>query len=130
MYEHTPGTVLEWIAAVPGHIPEQAVMFENHSQGDAMFVANVRLATSRKAGMFISNSQCAEYHIRKKQSVGCSPTFDFLVLKRGKYATWRQVTIRNVLAFLLLSIAMSSHWTKPPLNLSAAIMERSTQFCS
>ena len=66
MYEHTPWTVLEWIAAVPGHIPEQAVMFENHSQGDAMFVANVRLATSRKAGMFISNSQCAEYHIRKK----------------------------------------------------------------
>ena len=85
--------MLEWIAAVPGHIPEQAVMFENRSQGDAMFVANVHLATSNKAGMFISTSNCAEYYIYAPHTVDCSPTFDFLVLKRGKYATWCQVAI-------------------------------------
>ena len=86
MYENKPGTILEWIAAVPGHIPEQAVMFENRSDGEAMFVANVHVRASNKAGSFVSNSTCAEYYIRKFNEVGCLPTFDFLVLKHGESA--------------------------------------------
>ena len=87
MYESKPGTILEWIAAVPGHIPEQAVMFENRSDGEAMFVANVHVRASNIAGSFVSSSTCAEYYMPASNEVGCLPTFDFLVLKHGESAT-------------------------------------------
>ena len=86
MYENTPSTVLEWTVSVPGYIPEQAVMFENRSHGDAMFVANVHVRTSTKGGIFVSNSTCAEYYISNDNEIGCLPTFDFLVLKHGEFA--------------------------------------------
>ena len=85
MYENTPSTILEWIAAVPGHIPEQAVMFENRRHGDAMFVVNVHVRTPNRGGIFVVNNTCAEYYISTGNEIGCLPTFDFLVLKHGEF---------------------------------------------
>ena len=89
MYENTPSTLLEKTAAVQGYIPEQAVMFENRSHGDAMFVANVHVRRSNKGGIFVSNSTCAEYYISVDNQIGCSPTFDFLILHYGEFAVSR-----------------------------------------
>ena len=61
MYHTTPGTVLQWVPAVSGHIPDQAVIFANRSQDDIMYVAKVIDGSITEAGLYKTNKVCAEY---------------------------------------------------------------------
>ena len=80
MYDRTPTTALEWMRAVPGYIPDQAVMFENINHTDNMFVARVNVGYF-VAGSFVSSGACAEYYL---YGTNCAATFDILVLKYGE----------------------------------------------
>ena len=83
VYYKRRGMVLEWVAAVPNHVPNQAVMFENRSNTDAMFVARVSSTWVSVGGSYIPNKSCVEYKL-SSSGVLCTQTFDFLVFKHGK----------------------------------------------
>ena len=77
MYESSLMTEQEWVAAVPGQIPDQAVMFGNHSDYGAIFVARID-TVPHNVGSFASKGSCAEYYS------GCTEQFSFLVLRHGE----------------------------------------------
>ena len=83
MYENSMGTAMEWVAAVPGHVPDQAVTFEDPAQRDPRFVARISSYPYR-LGSFTRNQKCAVYTWRNQ--VGCTKHFAFLILKHGKFA--------------------------------------------
>ena len=91
MYESSPVTQWEWVAAKHGEIPAQAVMFGNHDNNGAMFVAQID--GMRNVGSFASSGSCAEYY------KGCTEQFSFLVLKHGEspvycnYSLWFRAAI-------------------------------------
>ena len=95
MYHSTSGTVLQWVPAVSGHIPDQAVIFENRSQDDNIFVVKVIDGSAMEAGLYETNKTCAEYmeyvHLLE-QTPRCSSTFEFLVAQHGERTTMPQVT--------------------------------------
>ena len=91
MYEVMPNRKLQWVRAMPGHIPDQAVIFGNNTHGDAMFVVRVNDG-SITAGSFVSGKSCAEY-LQYDTQAKCIPTFDFLVLKRGEPNIITHVTV-------------------------------------
>ena len=77
-------TMLEWVAAAPGHLPDQAVMFENHPNRDTMFVARLlRTDGIFQVGLFIAGRTCAEYAL--DSIAWCMEQFAFLVLKHGMF---------------------------------------------
>ena len=88
MYKNTSDTILQWVPAVPGHIPDQAVLFENRSPGDGMYVVKVIDGSTTAGGLYETNKPCAEYlevvSLEGPFNPKCVPTFEFLVLKRGK----------------------------------------------
>ena len=87
MHENTPETTLEWVPAVPGDIPDQAVIFGGQSENDAMYVAKVTDGSTTEGGLYKTNKQCAEYvkhNLFGTNEPKCIPTFEFLVLKQGE----------------------------------------------
>ena len=85
MFESTPGITLEWVPAVLGNIPDQAVIFEYRSQDDAMYVANVIDGSKTEGGLYETNEACAAYlfYLIFTKEAKCLPTFEFLVVKHG-----------------------------------------------
>ena len=95
MYHKTLGTVLQWVTAVSGHIPDQAVIFKNRSQDDNMYVVKVTDGSTMEAGLYEINRTCAEYLKNVnllQQTPRCSSTFEFLVVQHGECTTMPQVT--------------------------------------
>ena len=88
MHERMSNTELIWMRAVPGHIPDQAVMFANRSHNDTMFV--VRVNGGSFIGSFVPGGSCAEYYFKWPR---CTTTFDFLVMKYGEQSIATDVTI-------------------------------------
>ena len=102
MYERMPNRKLQWVRAVPGYIPDQAVIFEKRSHGDAIFVARVIDGSITAKGSFVSGNSCAEYLQHGTRQAKCMPTFDFLVLKRGEATINTHVTDWYVIRYLIL----------------------------
>ena len=85
MYESTPVIALEWVPAVTGNIPDQAVVYESRSQDNAMYVVKVIDGSNTEGGLYETNKPCAEYlYFGIKKEAKCVPSFEFLVLKHGK----------------------------------------------
>ena len=87
MYEAVPGRLLHRVTTEPGRIPDQAVIFEKRSEDDAMYVVKVSNGTCTQLGIYETNKPCAEYLNTPLGERRCVPTFKFLVLKYGEYAS-------------------------------------------
>ena len=99
MYESSPMAVLEWAAAVPNYIPDQAVIFETRQNNDAMFVARVlREDGEFDIGLFTSDTDYAEYALDNLALR--TEKFDFLVSKHGKSAITLSVVTEHGVPFL------------------------------
>ena len=99
MYESSPMAVLEWAAAVPNYIPDQAVIFETRQNNDAMFVARVlREDGEFDIGLFTSDTDYAEYALDNLALR--TEKFDFLVSKHGKSAITLSVVTAHGVPFL------------------------------
>ena len=97
-------TMLEWVAVVPGHLPDQAVMFENHPNKDAKFVAKVPRKDGKfQVGLFVSDGACAEYAL--DNIAWCTDQFALLVLKHGKSVIWLLVATEYLVSFLRSTIS-------------------------
>ena len=103
MYDETSETKLEWVSAVPGDIPNQSVIYEDRSHGDAMYVVKVIDGSETEGGLYETNKSCAEYvkQILVGQGVPkCVSTFEFLVLKQGRcYATLSYTAYTAIILF-------------------------------
>ena len=104
MYANTIYTVLEWVRSVPGHIPEQAVIFENRSPNETMYVVKMTDGSITEGGLYETNKLCAEYlnfirlgYVEAK----CVSTFEFLVYRHCEYLTL--ITINCVTGLLVNS---------------------------
>ena len=88
MHENTPDKILQWVPALLGHVPDQAIVFENRSPGDAMYVVKVIDGSTTEGGLYETNKPCAEYleviSFAGPYNPKCVPTFEFLVLRRGE----------------------------------------------
>ena len=85
MYENTPAAELQWVTAVPGHVPDQAVIYEKRSSNDIMYVVAVVDGSSRTPGLYETGKTCAEYE-KYQHGAQCLSTFQYLILKRREYA--------------------------------------------
>ena len=98
MYENTPGKILEWVTAVPGQIPDQAVVFEERSENDAMYVVNVIDGSENEGGLYETDKPCAEYldfNFFRANVPKCMQTFEFLVLREGECGSKLAIIIRT-----------------------------------
>ena len=85
MHQSTSRTILEWVPAVPGDIPDQAVIFEERSQDDAIYVVNVIDGSEMEGGLYETNKACAEYLDFSPYLAKCVSTFEFLVLRPSEF---------------------------------------------
>ena len=61
MYEDTTDESMHWVTAVPGHIPDQAMIYEWRSRDDIMYVVGVIDGDSTVPGLYETNKSCAQY---------------------------------------------------------------------
>ena len=64
MYENTPNTILQWVPAVPGHIPHQAVIYGKSSRDNVMYVVKLVEGSTKTLGLYETNRSCAEYLLK------------------------------------------------------------------
>ena len=109
MYITSPVTAWQWAKAVPGHLPEQAVMFWNNSDGVTVYVATA--VVIGEFGVFTSNGSCTDFF------EVCKEKFNFLVLIYGKFTTTLYVinyylinSHKNANCFVCLETCLSGDW--------------------
>ena len=94
MYENTPDTVMQWVTAIPGHIPDQAVVYEERSRNDIMYIVAVTYGSSKTPGLYETDKSCAEYW-HYPDGPECFTTFEFLVLKHREYPATAKALLNN-----------------------------------
>ena len=91
MYKKTPTTKPQLVSAVPGHIPDQAVIFGGRPQNGNMYVVSVTDGSTTEGGLYETNKSCAEYlefNLFGPNVPKCVSTFQFLVVRQGKCYLW------------------------------------------